>query len=79
MVLKVLLRTEAFFLRRIEIGQSDGAVSTAPPASSLAHNLLGVLMGIRVLAHIRIERALLQGVLAPVLTLLRCGVPVRRT
>ncbi|WP_254070455.1 TetR/AcrR family transcriptional regulator [Acidisphaera sp. L21] len=72
-VAEVLLRIEAFFLRRIEIGQSDGTISMALPASSLAHNLLGVLMGIRVLARVRPERGLLEGVLAPTLTLLRCG------
>jgi TetR/AcrR family transcriptional repressor of nem operon len=41
------------------------------PAETLSQNLLGVLMGIRVLARVRPERALLEGVVAPTLALLR--------
>jgi TetR/AcrR family transcriptional regulator, transcriptional repressor for nem operon len=37
----------------------------------LAQNLVGVLIGIRVLARVRPERALLEGVAAPALALLR--------
>ncbi|MGC2787402.1 MAG: hypothetical protein WA397_26955 [Roseiarcus sp.] len=36
----------------------------------MSQNLLGVLMGIRVLARVRPERALLAGVAAPALALL---------
>jgi TetR/AcrR family transcriptional repressor of nem operon len=72
-VAEVLLRIEAFFLGCLVAGQADGTISRALPASNLAHNLLGVLMGIRVLARVRPERKLLEGVLAPALVLLRNG------
>lgn len=72
-VAEVLLRIEGFFLGRLAAGQTDGTINRALPASSLAHNLLGVLMGIRVLARVRPERNLLEGVVAPALALLRYG------
>jgi TetR/AcrR family transcriptional repressor of nem operon len=40
------------------------------PAQNLAHHLLAVLMGARVLARVRPERALLEGVIEPALALL---------
>jgi TetR/AcrR family transcriptional regulator, transcriptional repressor for nem operon len=40
------------------------------PAEALAHHLLGVLMGVRVLARARPERASLEGVVLPALALL---------
>ena len=40
------------------------------PAQSIARHLLGVLMGVRVLARVRPERALLEGVVVPALALL---------
>jgi TetR/AcrR family transcriptional repressor of nem operon len=73
MVAEVLFRIEAFFLRRIEAGQAEGTINRTLPASTFAQNLLGVLMGIRVLARVRPERMLLQGVVAPALALLRLG------
>jgi TetR/AcrR family transcriptional repressor of nem operon len=66
----VLVRIEAFFRGRVEAGQADGTIMGSLSAESLAHHLLGVLMGIRVLARVRPERALLEGVLAPALALL---------
>lgn len=72
-VAEVLFRIEAFFLRRIAAGQGDGTINQALPASSLAHHLLGVLMGIRILARVRPERDLLEGVVTGALALLRCG------
>lgn len=66
----VLVRIEAFFRGRVEAGQADGTIMRSLSAESLAHHLLGVLMGIRVLARVRPERALLEGVLAPALALL---------
>jgi TetR/AcrR family transcriptional repressor of nem operon len=39
-------------------------------AKDLARHLLGVLMGVRVLARVRPERALLEGVVGAALTLL---------
>jgi TetR/AcrR family transcriptional repressor of nem operon len=66
----VLTRIEGFFLTCIEAGKADGTVTRAIPAQDLARHLLGVLMGVRVLARARPERALLQGAVAPALALL---------
>lgn len=70
LVAGVLIRIEAFFLGCIEAGQADGTITRSLPAASLAQHLLGVLMGVRVLARVRPERSLLEGVVAPALTLL---------
>jgi TetR/AcrR family transcriptional repressor of nem operon len=70
-VAKVLIGIEAFFLACVRAGQADGSVTRWLPAETLSQNLLGVLMGIRVLARVRPERALLEGVVAPALALLR--------
>ena len=66
----VLTRIEAFFLGRVRAGQVDGTITLALPAEDLARHLLGVLMGLRVLARARPERALLEGVVSPALALL---------
>ena len=70
-VAEVLVRIEAFFLACLRAGQADGTIARSLPAETLAQNLLGVLMGIRVLARVRLERALLEGVVAPALGNLR--------
>ena len=70
-VAKVLIGIEAFFLAGVRAGQVDGTITPSLPAETVAQNLLGVLMGIRVLARVRPERALLEGVAAPALALLR--------
>jgi TetR/AcrR family transcriptional regulator, transcriptional repressor for nem operon len=70
-VATVLVSIEAFFLACVRAGQADGTITQSLPAETLAQNLLGVLMGIRVLARVRPERALLEGVAAPALALLR--------
>ena len=69
-VCEVFGEIEAFFLARLEAGQVDGSITRSLPAATLAHHLLGVLMGLRVLARVRPERALLEGVVAPSLALL---------
>lgn len=66
----VLAGIEAFFLSRVQAGQADGTITRALPAETLSRHLLGVLMGIRVLARVRPERALLEGIVAPSLVLL---------
>lgn len=66
----VLRRIEKFFLKCVKAGQADGTITHSVPAENLAHNLLGVLMGVRVLARVRPERALLEGVIEPALALL---------
>lgn len=63
----VLKSVERFFLDCIETGQENGTITRATPASTLARHLLGVLVGLRVLARVRPERALLKGVIAPAL------------
>jgi len=63
-------RAEAFFRRCVQAGQRDKTISARQPAKDLARLLLGVLMGIRVLARSRPERALLKGLIRPVLALL---------
>jgi len=70
-VAEVLVGIETFFLACVRAGQADGTVTRSLPAETLSQNLLGVLMGIRVLARVRPERALLEGVVAPALALLR--------
>jgi TetR/AcrR family transcriptional repressor of nem operon len=69
----VLTRIETFFLRCIEAGQATGAITSSMPAQNIAHHLLGVLMGVRVLARVRPDRVLLEGAVAPALALLDGG------
>jgi len=66
----VLRRIEQFFLGCIKSGQADGTITRSLPARNLAQHLLAVLMGLRALARVRPERALLEGVIRPALTLL---------
>lgn len=70
MIANVLRRIEKFFLRCVKAGQVDGTITRSVPAQNLAHHLLAVLMGVHVLARVRPERALLEGVVAPALALL---------
>lgn len=66
----VLIRIEAFFLKCIEAGQAEGTITRSIKAQILACHLLAVLMGVRILARVRPERALLEGAIAPALALL---------
>jgi len=72
-VAAVLSRIEAFFLCCVEAGQADGTITRSQAAVTLAQHLLGILMGIRVLARVRPERPLLEGIVMPALALLRCS------
>lgn len=63
----VLVRIEEFFLGCVTAGQADGTIAQSLPAKVLARHLVGVLMGVRVLARVRPEKALLEGVIAPAL------------
>jgi TetR/AcrR family transcriptional regulator, transcriptional repressor for nem operon len=65
-----LAEIEAFFYRSIKTAQAEGAVPRDSVAKDLARLLLGVLLGIRVLARSKPERALLEGVARPALALL---------
>jgi len=70
-VAAVLVQIEVFFLACVRAAQADGTITRSLSAETLAQHLLGVLMGIRVLARVRLERALLKGILVPALALLR--------
>jgi TetR/AcrR family transcriptional repressor of nem operon len=61
---------EEFFLRAIRAGQAAGAIPPDRNATDLARLLLGLLLGIRVLARSKPERALLEGMARPALALL---------
>jgi TetR/AcrR family transcriptional repressor of nem operon len=62
-----LKRIESFFLTCVEKGQADGTIASSRPALGVAQHLLGVLMGVRVLARVRPERRLLEGVISTAL------------
>jgi TetR/AcrR family transcriptional repressor of nem operon len=61
---------EEFFKRRILAAQSDGTMPASVDAADTARLLLGVLLGIRVLARSSPKRSLLEGVVRPALALL---------
>jgi TetR/AcrR family transcriptional repressor of nem operon len=61
---------EAFFRRSIKAAQAEEAVPRDRVPKDLARLLLGVLLGIRVLARSKPDRALLEGVARPALALL---------
>jgi TetR/AcrR family transcriptional repressor of nem operon len=61
---------EAFFARSIRKAQAAGSVPRQQGAEDLARLLLGLVLGIRVLARVRPERALLQSLARPALALL---------
>jgi TetR/AcrR family transcriptional repressor of nem operon len=62
---------EAFFKRSILAGQANKTVSPNVDATQIARLLLGVLLGIRVLARNKPNRGLLEGVAQPALALLK--------
>jgi TetR/AcrR family transcriptional repressor of nem operon len=61
---------EAFFRRSVERAQADGSVPSGRNAADLARMLLGVTLGVRVLARSNPQRDLLEGVVRPALALL---------
>ncbi|MGV8989645.1 MAG: TetR/AcrR family transcriptional regulator [Cypionkella sp.] len=69
-IASVLDTIEAFFRLHIAAGQAVGSITSSLTAEDLARHLLGVLMGIRVLARVRPERPLLQGIVSSALALL---------
>ena len=64
---------EAFFRRSIQAAQREGAVRKDLVAKDVARLLLGVLLGIRVLARAKPERSLLDGVARPAANIFRDG------
>jgi TetR/AcrR family transcriptional regulator, transcriptional repressor for nem operon len=71
LVAQEMIFIEAFFRRFIEAGQKDGTISAIRPAAELAKLLLSVLLGIRVLARTRPQRAVLEDAANAVLELLK--------
>jgi len=69
-VAEVLTRIEVFFRHCAKRGQKQGTINASLPAEELARHLLGVLLGIRVLARVRPDRAVLEGVVGPAMALL---------
>jgi TetR/AcrR family transcriptional regulator, transcriptional repressor for nem operon len=63
-------RIEAFFRRSVAAGQQDGTIATALPPEDIARNLLAIVLGIRVMARIRPDRALFEGMVRSALALL---------
>ena len=67
---------EAFFRRCLERGQKTGEINKNINCRDTARLLLGVVLGIRVAARSRPERALLEGMVRPALGLL--DLPTKR-
>jgi TetR/AcrR family transcriptional repressor of nem operon len=67
---ETLERIESFFRACVEKGQADGTITSSRPAVGLAQHLLAALMGVRVLARVRPERALLNGAVGTALSFL---------
>lgn len=65
-----LNEVEAFFLRSVSAGQENGSIPRDHSPSDLAKSLLGVLLGIRVLARVRPQRELLEGLIRPIVAML---------
>lgn len=61
---------ESFFHRCIERGQADGGINKTLAPRDVARLCLGIVLGLRVAARSRPERALLDGMVRPVLALL---------
>ncbi|AOB32376.1 TetR family transcriptional regulator [Bordetella sp. H567] len=70
LVAQMLTRIESFFRRCVQAGQRDGTITLSQPAIDLARMLLGVQVGLRVLARSRPEPALLRGMVRASLALL---------
>jgi TetR/AcrR family transcriptional regulator, transcriptional repressor for nem operon len=60
-VVEALAFVERFFLGRLRAAQSAGRLAAEPPLEDVARHLLSVLLGVRVLARIRPEEALMNG------------------
>ncbi len=69
-IAKRLGEIEGFFRRSISAAQSSGTIPRKLNSSDFARLLLGVLLGIRVLARSKPERTLIEGVARPALSLL---------
>jgi TetR/AcrR family transcriptional repressor of nem operon len=61
---------EGFLQRTVAAAQEDGSVPPERDPADLARLLLGVILGVRVLARAKPQRELLQGIVRPALALL---------
>ena len=68
-VAEVMTRIELFFRDCVQ----KGAITSTMSAEELGRHLLGVLLGVRVLARVRPDRILLEGVVRPAIELLDIG------
>ena len=73
LVAEEMVFIEGFFRRCVVAGQEDGSIPDIRPADELAKVLLSVLLGIRVLARTRPERAVLEGAVNGVMALFKTG------
>lgn len=72
-VAEALQQIELFFFTCIAAGKADGSIRSPIGADDLARTLLGVLMGVRVLARVRPEPLLLEGIITSAIALLDGG------
>jgi TetR/AcrR family transcriptional repressor of nem operon len=68
---------EAFFRRSVAAAQADGSAPANRDPADIARMLLGVTLGVRVLARAKPQRELLEGVVRPALGLLDWPEPDR--
>lgn len=76
LIAKQFAAIEAFFNRCILAAQADGTAPRDVDATDTARLLLGVLLGVRVLARTAPSRPLLEGIVKPALALL--DVPMQK-
>jgi len=69
---------EAFFRRTVTAAQADGSVPPDRDPADLARLLLGVTLGVRVLARTNPQRELLEGTVRPALALLDWPDPITK-
>lgn len=65
-----LAELEGFFRRQMEAGQRDGSIDAGRDAADVARLLMTLLLGLRVLARGRPDRAVMEGALCQALSLL---------
>jgi TetR/AcrR family transcriptional repressor of nem operon len=71
LVVDEMVFIESFFCRCIAAGQQEGSVTSERPAKELAKVMLSVLLGVRVLARTRPERAVLESAVNGALALMK--------
>lgn len=74
-VARELDEIEGFFCRTLRAGQQAGVIAARHSAPDMARLLLGVVLGIRVLAGTRPQKEFLEGVARPALALLGEAAP----